>query len=587
MNFGYSYRRYRGRPVWERNHQEADQDLTHAESVVTAPYNSFTGVTLQKGAALAAEIENYRRRVLALLTFFDSVAPHWWDQLHRFNGEMVKRPSRSAERLVKVQARLKARLARLTTRMVIPAAAAVATIEERDTIAVLPRNLFHSATNRERRSHRIEGFENKQETLKLAYSIARRLGEVERSKQQVILHAADWINSDGRDFALRAHRLALLTKNIKHCLIEKFRGVQALITHYYRRRSSNKSDDDAKSPPHEEQTDPKSRLMHAFCEVTAASINTTNSEIVRIMANADLTLATDPAFTTDFIKNYAPNVFPATSYSFSSGTAETTSIEKKASSNEDRRSIQDEFVDAILQDGVVITQEPTFTTISPTPLEASKQAIRWLTGGKKTPTLSGSKGNKAGEKLEEDVDAIAVEDEELSFLRRGTSSDVQQIRNHKNVLSAFEALKEANWQKAKEEEMQANLMPLPVKHSSSSTAAASTLPYVPSASYEEVSGQVLTAGDSTQTIAVPQLSQKPSKGDKPTQLKSVNKSTKQTGESSQPAWQSGGSRVKKDEGSPLPSDLSADRGSTTNLRSFLKQKKPNIQKRSLHERHAM
>ncbi|KAM7541575.1 hypothetical protein Aperf_G00000043885 [Anoplocephala perfoliata] len=155
----------------------------------------------------------------------------------------------------------------------------------------------------------------------MAYSIARRLGEVEVSKQQLIMYATEWINSDGRDFSLRAQRLALLAKNIKYCLVEKFKGVQALITHYYRRRSPSKPEAENEITA-KIDTDPKSRLLNAFTEVTAASLSSTNEEILRMLANADLTLATDPAFANDFIDNYTSNVFPLASFSLNSVTVD-------------------------------------------------------------------------------------------------------------------------------------------------------------------------------------------------------------------------------------------------------------------------
>lgn len=315
MDFDPANRRHKINAFRNRSRRRKEQ-VIRVDSAITAPYDSFTGANLQTGAALSSEIESYRRRVIALLNFFDSIAPHWWDQLHWFNGQLVKRPSKSAELAVKLQARLKARLERLTPRMVIPAAAAVVNIEEQETISVLPQSLLHAA-NRRSKANRLG---NVQESLKMAYSIARRLGEVERSKQQLIVYAAEWINSDGRDFPLRAQRLALLAKNIKHCLVEKFKGVQALITHYYRRRSLSNPVEAENGIPAEIFTDPKSRLMYAFTEVTAASLSSTNEEILRMISNADLTLATDPAFANDFINNYAPNAFPLASFSLNSAT---------------------------------------------------------------------------------------------------------------------------------------------------------------------------------------------------------------------------------------------------------------------------
>lgn len=262
-----------------------DTDTTHVESAPTAPYTAYTGATLLKGKALAAEIENYRRRAEALLHFFDLVAPQWWDKLYPFKDEMVQRPSRSADRLRLAENRLNVRLARLTPRMIMPAAAAVASIEERDLVTVLPRNLVQG--------HNLRGgggipttekMENIREQLNLAFSISRRLGEIERLKQQIILHAMDWIYADGNDLNVRSQRFETLAKYIQPCLIEHHEGVQALITHYFRRRSNPFSDIEGRHRPMPGSTeDPKLQLKYAFNAITAANISTTNRAILNML----------------------------------------------------------------------------------------------------------------------------------------------------------------------------------------------------------------------------------------------------------------------------------------------------------------
>ncbi|VUZ46909.1 unnamed protein product [Hymenolepis diminuta] len=314
MDFDPAYRRHKVHTFRTQKQEEREKQIKHKESAITAPYKSFPGLTLHIGGALSNEIENYRRCVIALLNFLDSVAYSWWDKLYSFNEKLVKRPSKSAEMIVELRMRLKAKLERLTPRMVTPAAAAIIAVEEQETIPVLPSN-FLQRSNRRNILFRIG---NVQEILNLAYSIARRLGEVERLKQQLILYTEEWINSDGRDFALRAQRLVLLAKNVKGCLVERFKGVQAIIIHYYRQRSSNSQVKMDNKLPVGVKPDPKTRLANAFTEVTAESFSSTNDEIFRILREADQTLTTDLNFTNNYIHTYMSKNFPVAKFSINS-----------------------------------------------------------------------------------------------------------------------------------------------------------------------------------------------------------------------------------------------------------------------------
>lgn len=505
MDFNHAYRRQKIYTFRNQQHKKSEPEVTRVDSAITAPYNSFTGVTLQKGAALSTEMENYRRRVIALLNFFDSMAPHWWDQLHRFNGRWVKRPSRSAELIVKLQARLKARLTRLTPRMVIPAAAAVVTIEESDIVSVLPQNLLHSTNQCASRRPKLGKFENVQETLKLAYSIARRLGEVERLKQQLILYAVEWINADGRDFSLRAQRLALLTKNIKYCLIERFKGVQALITHYYRRRSSNTSDDGGGILPVGIEADPKSRLMHAFREVTAASISTTSMEILRVMANADLTLATDPAFTTDFIDYYSPNILPMSAYTLISVTTDVSGQEGNEQLEEVKGNALENLVDDIEHEVTIKSPEQASPdalpdqyapSIQSSLMSKSPEIQRCNSLGKSEISNDFREDIGFNEAGEEDEEVVTLPDINSHRLRC-SDSDSKRRRETAQFITKLLALKGSKpFAESDVKWLGKQSSPPSQKHTSSSTALPSTLLFRPS-SFEDNQGNVATQANFT------------------------------------------------------------------------------------------
>ncbi|KAL5111507.1 hypothetical protein TcWFU_002055 [Taenia crassiceps] len=502
MDFEHTYRRQKIYTLRNQQRKENEPEVTRVDSAITAPYNSFTGVTLQKGAALSTEMENYRRRVIALLNFFDSMAPHWWDQLHRFNGRWVKRPSRSAELIVKLQTRLKVRLTRLTPRMVIPAAAAVVTIEESDIVSVLPQNLLHLTNQRTTQRPKMGKFENVQETLKLAYSIARRLGEVERLKQQLILYVVEWINADGRDFPLRAQRLALLTKNIKYCLIERFKGVQALITHYYRRRSSNNSEDNRDI---EIEADSKSRLMYAFRQVTAASISTTSMEILRIMANADLTLATDPSFTTDFIDHYSPNILPMSAYTLTSVTTDVSGREGNEQLDETKGNTFENF-DGYIEHEVPI-KSPEQGSLDALPdqripsvqssLMSKAPEIQLRSSLGKSELSNDYKKNIAfSEAGEEDEEFVTLPDINSHRLRRSDSDSRRRRETAKFITNLLALRGSKSFTESDIKLLRKKSSPQSQKHTSSSTALPSTLLFRPS-SFEDNQGNVATQANFT------------------------------------------------------------------------------------------
>lgn len=582
MSLEHAFRKYKVRAFRNRNQLDADNDATHAESATTAPYTAFTGVTLQKGAALAAEIENYRRRVVAVLNFFEYISPLWWDQLHQFNSEMIKRPSKSADMLLEVQSRLKARLSRLTTRMVIPAAAAVITIEERDTVPVLPKNLLRDATDREKKGYKLDGFENTQEMLRLSYSIARRLGEVERSKQQMILYAADWVKSDGRDFSLRAQRIALLTKHIQFSLIERFQGVQALITHYYRRRATKPTD---VADTADEKDDPKQFLKRAFYGVTAASLNATNPEILKIISSADLSLATDATLNTDFIKNYAPNMFH-TNYSFTSSSNDDIISQLKLSDLEPKQGAF--HTDA----GHTGGYKPQTTTSGLTNMV--KQSIR-------QPTCTDARmPSKALEQVieyaEEDVDGYVIDLEETTTAfhkQRQRSSETYQKEESSKTIEKLIALRERESKMmfddgVEDEDVEYFFPPPQVKQKSSSTAAATTLLNPQSfcsldTRDDSLGNANVKAGDS---IVKPAPSGKPSKAttsrftshqrlnsQSSTKIREVPK----TRISTRPP-------MRKSTMSPISNNMPVEEMISTNFRNLLQLKKSSRLRRSLSTR---
>ena len=240
------------------------------------------GSRLSRGRTLDGEIDRYKRRVEALNHFLDRMAPQWWDRMYLFegNGELVKRPSRSADMLRTTQSRLMARLARLTPRVIVCAASAVISIEEAEKVSVLPSCFIRNHTWP--RTTEV-GRANREEQLAMAFALARRLGEIERLKQQVILHAIDWITADSNDMKVRLQRMESLARRVQPCLIENHEGVSAVIRHYFRRRSKPKAEEKMRAFV-DPLSEAKRRLKHAFSAITADDVCCTNQAIVEILA---------------------------------------------------------------------------------------------------------------------------------------------------------------------------------------------------------------------------------------------------------------------------------------------------------------
>ncbi|KAF7255991.1 hypothetical protein EG68_06604 [Paragonimus skrjabini miyazakii] len=236
-----------------------------------APSPNMFGSNTQCGSAIATEIDAYRRRIQTLLHFFDCIAQHWWDHLYPYKRNLIKRPSKSADEVRSYQSRLLARLNKFTMRTVVPAAAAIATMEAHASVKVLPKNLLSSMSVDLTHSDIPFVVDNSDALLHKACNLARRLGDIEKLKQRLILSALTWITSDGRDFALRAQRIALLARHAEPCLIEHFAGVRALLTHYYRPRILVQKQSDRPG---------SSNLVSSrFEPITATRLTTTNEQI--------------------------------------------------------------------------------------------------------------------------------------------------------------------------------------------------------------------------------------------------------------------------------------------------------------------
>ena len=259
--------------IYDSANEEADD-----APLIIAPSG---GSRLTRGRTLDGEIDRYRRRVEALVHFLDRMAPQWWDKLHLFetNGEMVRRPSRSADLLRATQSRLVARLTRLTPRVIVSAAAAVVSIEEAEKVPILPSCFIRNhAWHRNTEANA----SNAEERLANAFALARRLGEIERLKQELILHAMDWISSDGNDLKVRLQRMESLARHIQPCLIENHEGVSAVIRHYFRRRSKPKKEVKV-SADLDPLSDAKQQLKHAFSCITAENMCSTNQAIIGLL----------------------------------------------------------------------------------------------------------------------------------------------------------------------------------------------------------------------------------------------------------------------------------------------------------------
>ncbi|KAF6773991.1 hypothetical protein AHF37_05902 [Paragonimus kellicotti] len=251
--------------------QQGNSLSTQPISLSQALSPNVFGSNTQCGSALATEIDAYRRRIQTLLHFFDCIAQHWWDHLYPYKRNLIKRPSKSADEVRSYQSRLLARLNKFTMRTVVPAAAAIATMEAHASVKVLPKNLFSSMSVDLTHSDIPLVVENSDALLHKACNLARRLGDIEKLKQRLILSALTWITSDGRDFTLRAQRIALFARHAEPCLIEHFAGVRALLTHYYRPRVLVQKQSDRPG---------SSKLVSSRVEpITATRLTTTNEQI--------------------------------------------------------------------------------------------------------------------------------------------------------------------------------------------------------------------------------------------------------------------------------------------------------------------
>ncbi|VDP91267.1 unnamed protein product [Echinostoma caproni] len=247
----------------------------HPLSLSRAPTPTLLGSNNQCGSALATEIDSYRRRIQTLLHFFDCIAQHWWDHLYPYKRDLIKRPSRSADEIRSYRTRLVARLNKFTMRTVAPAAAAIAMMEAQASVKVLPPNLLSPLSmDMMTMDVPITG-DNGAALLNKACNLARRIGDIEKLKQRLILAALTWITSDGRDFNLRTQRIALLARHAEPCLIEHFPGVRALLTHYYRPRVlvQKSTGSGAVYATAKTNTTPRTE------PITAARLTTTNEQI--------------------------------------------------------------------------------------------------------------------------------------------------------------------------------------------------------------------------------------------------------------------------------------------------------------------
>ncbi|GAA37770.2 hypothetical protein CLF_109879 [Clonorchis sinensis] len=227
-------------------------------NLLRTPSPSLVAPGIQCGAALVTELDAYQRRIHELIHFIDGIAQHWWDRLYQYKLNLVKRPSKSAEEICFYRNRLWAHIQHFTLRSVVPAASAVATLEQRSAVDKLlpPISVYLSPT-----AYKLK---NDSALLEAASNLARRLGNIEYLKQRLLLSVLTWITSDGRDFGLRAQRVAHLVRYTEPCLIEKFSGIQAVLKQYYR---SNQSTANLKIDEKTEVT-------------TASRLSTTNARIM-------------------------------------------------------------------------------------------------------------------------------------------------------------------------------------------------------------------------------------------------------------------------------------------------------------------
>ncbi|KAA0193425.1 hypothetical protein FBUS_10719 [Fasciolopsis buskii] len=245
-----------------------------------APTSTLLGSNNQCGGALATEIDTYRRRIQTLLHFFDCIAQHWWDHLYPYKCDLIKRPSRSADEIRSYRTRLVAKLNKFTMRTVAPAAAAIAMMEAHASVKVLPPNLLSPISTDVITMDAPMTGDNGAALLNKACTLARRMGDIEKVKQRLLMSTLTWITSDGRDFALRTQRIALLARHAEPCLIEHFSGVRALITHYYRPRILTQ-----RSTGSHGTNCPSAKIHSALLTepITATRLTTTNEQIASVI----------------------------------------------------------------------------------------------------------------------------------------------------------------------------------------------------------------------------------------------------------------------------------------------------------------
>ncbi|EUB57458.1 hypothetical protein ECG_07534 [Echinococcus granulosus] len=271
--------------------QDRDDAITSPPAATTA---FVGGSRLTRGRTLASEIDWYKHRVEALVHFLDRMAPQWWDHMYPFgeSGKLVRRPSRTADNLRATHNRLVARLTRLTPRVIVSSTNAVMSIEEAEVVPILPPSLMRGRSATRAVEAHVIGMEKQ---LAIVFTFVRRLSEIERLKQQMILYTMDWIKADSNDQQMRAQRRGRLVQHVQPCLIENHEGVAALIRHYFRRRSYPKNDEKIKQIL-DSSDDAKMQLKYAFSGITADSICSTNRLIMELIKTSHLEGISGEAF---------------------------------------------------------------------------------------------------------------------------------------------------------------------------------------------------------------------------------------------------------------------------------------------------